>query len=141
MSAAEEGLVYELVLPRMDNVEGLTLVPEYSKSGEHADEAISIEKIVPVIDLYNTIFPKTKKARKAHHADPGIGLVLIADAQRNGQRINGDPVFKRNVIPEFLDQAPGSFSCRRDPVAGQINSGEVFLVMANIGQMPSSSIE
>ena len=46
MSAAEEGLVYELVLPRMDNVEGLTLVPEYSKSGEHADEAISIEKIV-----------------------------------------------------------------------------------------------
>lgn len=46
MSAAEEGLVYELVLPRMDNVEGLTLVPEYSKSGEHPDEAISIEKIV-----------------------------------------------------------------------------------------------
>ncbi len=46
MSAAEEGLVYELVLPRMDNVEGLTLVPEYSKSGEHPDEAISIGKIV-----------------------------------------------------------------------------------------------
>ena len=45
MSAAEEGLVYELVLPRMDNVEGLTLVPEYSKSGEHPDEAISIEKL------------------------------------------------------------------------------------------------
>lgn len=54
---------------------------------------------LPVIDLYNTIFPKTIKARKAHHADPGIGLVLIADAQHNGQRINGDPVFKRNVIP------------------------------------------
>ena len=47
MSAVDkEGMVYELVLPRMDNVEGLTLVPEYSKSGEHPDEAISIEKIV-----------------------------------------------------------------------------------------------
>ena len=42
----KEGLFYELVFPRMDNVEGLTLVPEYSKSGEHPDEAISIEKIV-----------------------------------------------------------------------------------------------
>ena len=42
----KEGMVYELVLPRMDNVEGLTLVPEYSKSGEHPDEAISIEKNV-----------------------------------------------------------------------------------------------
>ena len=47
MSAVDkEGMVYELVLPRMDNVEGLTLVPEYSKSGEHPDEAISIGKIV-----------------------------------------------------------------------------------------------
>ena len=47
MRAVEnEGLIYELVLPRMDNVEGLTLVPEYGKSGEHQDEAISIEKIV-----------------------------------------------------------------------------------------------
>jgi hypothetical protein len=42
----KEGLFYDLVFPRMDNVEGLTLVPEYSKSGEHPDEAISIEKIV-----------------------------------------------------------------------------------------------
>ena len=47
MSAVDkEGMVYELVLPHMDNVEGLTLVPEYSKSGEHPDEAISIGKIV-----------------------------------------------------------------------------------------------
>ena len=47
MSAVDKDkLVYELVLPRMDNVEGLTLVPEYSKSGEHLDEAISIERIV-----------------------------------------------------------------------------------------------
>ncbi len=45
-AVGKEGLVYELILPRIDNVEGLTLVPEYSKSGEHLDEAINIEKIV-----------------------------------------------------------------------------------------------
>ena len=47
MGAIENvGLVYDLVLPRMENTEGLTLVPEYGKSGEHPDEAITIELIV-----------------------------------------------------------------------------------------------
>ena len=37
---------FEQRYPHMESMEGLSLVPVYSQSGEHADEAIRIEQIV-----------------------------------------------------------------------------------------------
>ena len=45
--AGENRLVYELLYPRMESLDGLTLVPWYSDSGEHPDEAIRLERIDP----------------------------------------------------------------------------------------------
>ena len=41
-----ERMVFDLLYPHMDELEGLTLVPEYSRSGEHPEEAIMMERIV-----------------------------------------------------------------------------------------------
>ena len=37
---------FSLLFSRLDQLDNLTLVPEYSQTGEHPDEAISIEKII-----------------------------------------------------------------------------------------------
>ncbi|MBR5110159.1 MAG: DUF4179 domain-containing protein [Clostridia bacterium] len=39
-------IYFELLYPRTDSANGLSLVPEYSQSGEHADEAIIIQRII-----------------------------------------------------------------------------------------------
>ena len=38
-----EEVVYEIRFPRMDDLSGLSLVPEYARTGAHTDEAIVIE--------------------------------------------------------------------------------------------------
>lgn len=43
--ADETTLVYYLLYPRMNSLDGLTLVPEYARSGEHMDEALTIQTI------------------------------------------------------------------------------------------------
>ena len=43
--ADETTLVYYLQYPRMNSLDGLTLVPEYARSGEHMDEALTIQTI------------------------------------------------------------------------------------------------
>jgi len=40
-------LVFELLYPNGGQLEGLTLVPVYDRSGEHPDEAIHMEQLVP----------------------------------------------------------------------------------------------
>ena len=40
------GLAYDLILPRPDSLDGLKLIPVYSQSGEHVDEAILVEEAV-----------------------------------------------------------------------------------------------
>lgn len=40
-------LYFELLYPCLRDFDGLSLIPEYSQSGEHADEAIRIERIIP----------------------------------------------------------------------------------------------
>lgn len=40
-------LVFELLYPSVGQLEGLTLVPVYDRSGEHPDEAIHMEQLVP----------------------------------------------------------------------------------------------
>ena len=42
----EQTLVFTLMFNRVEKPDGLTLVPVYSQSGEHLDEAINIEQIV-----------------------------------------------------------------------------------------------
>ena len=41
-----EEVIFEIMYPRMDDLSGLTLVPEYSLGGEKAEEAISLEPVV-----------------------------------------------------------------------------------------------
>ena len=41
----ETTLEYQLLYPHMTNLDGLTLVPEYTRSGEHMDEALMIQTI------------------------------------------------------------------------------------------------
>lgn len=43
--ADETTIVYDMLYPHMDNLDGLTLVPEYTRSGEHMDEALTIQAI------------------------------------------------------------------------------------------------
>ena len=38
-----DGLVFSVMFPAMDDLTGLTLVPEYSEAGEKPDEAIVLE--------------------------------------------------------------------------------------------------
>lgn len=40
-------LVFELMFPFMDDLSGLTLVPEYVEGGEKQDEAIPLEPVIP----------------------------------------------------------------------------------------------
>ena len=42
---AETTLEYQLLYPHMANLDSLTLVPEYTRSGEHMDEALTIQTI------------------------------------------------------------------------------------------------
>ena len=42
----EQTLVFTLMFNRVNKLEHLTLVPVYSQTGEHLDEAIGIEQIV-----------------------------------------------------------------------------------------------
>ena len=39
-----EGVVFDVMYPRMDNLSGLTLVPEYAEAGEKPEEAITLTK-------------------------------------------------------------------------------------------------
>ena len=39
-------MVFELLYPHLTSITGLSLVPDYSQSGEHPDEAIPLEQIV-----------------------------------------------------------------------------------------------
>ncbi len=39
-------IIFEQLYPHMESIEGLSLIPVFSQSGEHSDEAISIEQIV-----------------------------------------------------------------------------------------------
>ncbi len=39
-------LIFEQLYSHMEILEGLSLVPVYSQSGEHLDEAIRIEQII-----------------------------------------------------------------------------------------------
>ena len=41
-----EEVIFEIMYPRMDDLSGLTLVPEYSLGGEKAEEAIALEPVV-----------------------------------------------------------------------------------------------
>ena len=38
-------LIFEQLYPHMESIEGLSLVPVYSQSGEHMEEAIHIEQV------------------------------------------------------------------------------------------------
>ena len=40
---AETTLEYQLLYPHMANLDSLTLVPEYTRSGEHMDEALTMQ--------------------------------------------------------------------------------------------------
>ena len=39
-------IVFEVLFPRMDDLNGLSLVPEYSEGGEKPDEAITLEPVI-----------------------------------------------------------------------------------------------
>jgi hypothetical protein len=43
----EDGVVFSVMYPYMDDFSGLTLVPEYSEAGEKPDEAITLEPMDP----------------------------------------------------------------------------------------------
>ncbi len=45
----EDAVIFEVMFPYMDELSGLTIVPEYAKSGEHPDEAIPLAEI-PVLE-------------------------------------------------------------------------------------------
>ena len=42
----EDNVTFSLMFPFMENLSGLSLVPEYSKAGEKTDEAIILEPTV-----------------------------------------------------------------------------------------------
>jgi len=42
----DQTLIYEQLTPHMEKLEGLTLAPVYSASGEHGDEALALEPII-----------------------------------------------------------------------------------------------
>ena len=44
--ADHQTLEFTVMFNRLDNLEDLMLIPVYSQSGEHLDEAIRIERIV-----------------------------------------------------------------------------------------------
>ena len=39
-------VVFEVMFPHMDDINGLILVPEYSEGGEKQDEAIALEFVI-----------------------------------------------------------------------------------------------
>ena len=45
-AADEQTLVFTLMFNRVDALENLMLIPDYSRTGEHPNEAISIEQLV-----------------------------------------------------------------------------------------------